>query len=76
MKVNARALIEITHSKRGLTKIEKTWAAIGFEWLGAKNPLLPELLKSLHETGKAQVTDSNGTTYMRLKNGETMYIED
>lgn len=72
MKVNAAAKIEITHSKRGPQAIIKTWSGIGWGWLGPKNPLLPEVLKSLHETGKAEITDESGTTY--LKALDPMYI--
>lgn len=72
MEVNAKARIEIMHSKRGLQSITKTWSGIGWDWLGAKNPLLPEILKSLHETGKAEVTDASGTAY--LKALDPMYI--
>ena len=72
MKVNAAARIEIMHSKRGLQVIVKSWSGVGWEWLGPKNPLLPEVLKSLHETGKAEITDESGTAY--LKALDPMYI--
>lgn len=71
-KVNPNARIIVSHSERGLTTIETTWATIGFEWLGPKNPILPKLLKSLHETGNAQVTDESGTTFLR--NLDPMYL--
>lgn len=66
MAVNPRARIEIMHSKRGVQVITKTWSALGFEWLGASNPILPKLLTELRETGKAQITDASGTAYLTL----------
>lgn len=74
MKVNGKARIEITHSTRGLRTITKTWAALGFEWFGAKNPALPGLLKSLHETGKGEYPDAAGTLYFVAK--DPLYVSE
>lgn len=74
MKVNGKARIEITHSARGMTTVTKTWAALGFEWFGAKNPVLPGLLKSLHETGKGEYLDGAGTLYFVAK--DPMYVSE
>lgn len=74
MKVNAKAKIKIMHSARGLTVIEKQWAMLAFEWFGPKHPILPQLIESLHKTGKAEVQDSKGTCYFTTD--DPMYIED
>ena len=71
-RVNPKARIEITHSAYGDRVIRKSWAALGFEWLGAKNPALPKLLKELHETGTAIYEDAKGTA--TLKALEPLYI--
>lgn len=64
--VNPRARIEITHSKRGTQSVIKTWSALGWEWLGPKNPLLPKLLEDLASTGRAQIDEGeHGVTYFR-----------
>lgn len=74
MKVNNKARIRITHSKRFGQELTKTWAALGFEWFGLNNPAIPSILESLHTTGEAQVTDASGTVY--LKALDPMYIEE
>lgn len=66
MAVNPKARIQITHSSRGTQTIVKTWSALGWEWFGPKNPILPTLLANLRATGKAQVTDASGTAYLEL----------
>lgn len=72
MKVNPQARIEIMHSARGLQVIQKTWSGIVFEWLGPSNPLLPKILKELHETGVSHVKDPSGTTSLRAL--DKMYL--
>jgi hypothetical protein len=72
MKVNPKARIEIMHSARGLQTIQKTWSGIGFDWLGANNPLLPKILKELHETGVSHIKDASGTTSLRAL--DKMYL--
>ncbi len=72
MKVNVQAKITLMHSARGVQSIVKTWSSLGFEFFGAKNPMLPELLKSLHKTGKAEYTDASGTLYMSTT--DKMYL--
>ena len=71
-RVNAKAVIKITHSKR-FQVIEKTWSMLAVEWFGMNHPILPILIKSLHETGKAEVKDDSGTVFFETK--DPMYVE-
>lgn len=63
MAVNAKCLIEVTCSKRPFQKIVKSWSAIGFEWFGANNPVLPKLLGEMRTNKMAVHTDADGTVY-------------
>jgi len=73
MKVNGQARIELRHSARPGAVVVKKWAALGFEWFGAKNPALPDILRDLHETGKSSYVDGNDTLYMKAL--DPMYVE-
>lgn len=74
MKVNSQAQIKIMHSARGVQVIEKTWSALGWEWFGPKNPILPKLLHDLAEKGEAQIEDASGVCYFTTT--DKMYIEE
>jgi len=70
--VNGNARIKITHSERGTSSVEKTWAALGFEWFGAAHPDLGRILAELHESGVSSYTE-NGAT-LRMVALDPMYI--
>lgn len=58
--------VELTHSKRPFQSIVKTWSAFGFEWLGAKNPLVKTIYETLIAYGVATITDDSGTLTIKL----------
>jgi hypothetical protein len=64
VKINGKARIKITHSERGTTSVEKTWAALGFEWFGAAHPDLGRILAELHESGVSSYTENGATLHM------------
>ena len=74
VKVNSHARIELRHSARPGAVVVKKWAALGFEWFGAKNPALPGILRDLHAMGEASYTDGNDTLFMKAL--DPMYVED
>lgn len=63
MAVNGKCRVEVTCSKRPFQKVVKTWAAIGFEWFGANNPVLPKLLDDMRANNIAVHEDHDGTVY-------------
>lgn len=74
MKVNAKAKINITHSRRGFQVIEKTWAELVWGWFGPKDSRIPKLIDDLHKNKIAKITDQDGTLVFMTT--DPMYIED
>lgn len=67
--VNGKCEIEVTCSKRPFQTVTKTWAAIGFEWFGANNPVLPDLLAQMREKKDAVYEDRDGVVYVFTPKG-------
>ena len=67
MQIMPSTILEISHSKRGLQTIEKTWASLGFEWFGAKNPILKTIKDDLESKGISQINDESGVLSIKVK---------